>query len=169
MVGIAATPLTCAQPIHAFRHNDANHVADSYAHQRERHCPRRDQPRSPPCAGRGSDCFARALTKGLRFTANRFVARPYGHRVVVLETVATVPGMVGATLQQLKCLRRMSDDQDWIVTLLDEGENKRIHLMTFIDGMRSSRLERLVVRIVQGVFCNFSSCSISSARARRTA
>jgi len=102
-----------------------------------------------------SDRFARALTKGLRFIADRFFARRYGHRAVVLETVAAVPGMVGATLQHLKCLRRMSDDRGWIVTLLEEAENERMHLMTFIAIIRPSRLERFVVKVVQGAFYNF--------------
>ncbi|MDP3968819.1 MAG: ferrochelatase, partial [Nocardioides sp.] len=39
-----------------------------------------------------------------------FFAKKYGHRAIVLETVAAVPGMVGATLQHLRCLREMRDD-----------------------------------------------------------
>jgi len=31
----------------------------------------------------------------------------YGRSAIVLETVAAVPGMVGATVTHLKCLRRM--------------------------------------------------------------
>jgi hypothetical protein len=54
-----------------------------------------------------SDRVARGFTTFLRFIADTFFARRYGHRAVVLETVAAVPGMVGATLQHLKSLRRM--------------------------------------------------------------
>lgn len=39
-----------------------------------------------------------------------FFAKRYGHRAVVLETIAAVAGMVGATLQHLKSLRRMRGD-----------------------------------------------------------
>ena len=40
-----------------------------------------------------SDRLAYAFTKFLRFLADTFFARRYGHRAVILETVAAVPGM----------------------------------------------------------------------------
>jgi ubiquinol oxidase len=49
----------------------------------------------------------------------------------------------------------MESDHGWIRTLLDEAENERMHLMTFIQIARPSRLERLLILIVQGVFYNF--------------
>jgi ubiquinol oxidase len=63
--------------------------------------------------------------------------------------------MVGGSLQHLRALRRMESDHGWIRTLLDEAENERMHLMTFIQIARPSRLERLLILIVQGVFYNF--------------
>ncbi|MEO0872897.1 MAG: alternative oxidase, partial [Pseudomonadota bacterium] len=42
-----------------------------------------------------SDKVAFAFVKALRFVADTFFASRYGHRAVVLETVAAVPGMVG--------------------------------------------------------------------------
>ena len=48
-----------------------------------------------------SDSIAFGFTKTLRFCADTFFAKRYGHRAVVLETVAAVPGMVGATLTHL--------------------------------------------------------------------
>jgi ubiquinol oxidase len=101
------------------------------------------------------DRVAYAFVKFLRFFADTFFARRYGHRAVVLETVAAVPGMVGGSLQHLRALRRMESDHGWIRTLLDEAENERMHLMTFIQIARPSRLERLLILIVQGVFYNF--------------
>lgn len=88
----------------------------------------------------------------LRFCADTFFARRYGHRAVVLETVAAVPGMVGATLTHLRCLRRMTSDDGWIRTLLDEAENERMHLMTFIAICRPTLLERFIVVAAQWVF-----------------
>ncbi len=44
-----------------------------------------------------SDRVAYGFTKALRFCADTFFAERYGHRAIVLETVAAVPGMVGAT------------------------------------------------------------------------
>jgi ubiquinol oxidase len=99
--------------------------------------------------------MAYALVKSMRFFADIFFARRYGHRAVVLETVAAVPGMVGGSLQHLRALRRMKNDHGWIRTLLDEAENERMHLMTFIHITQPSRLERLLVMLVQIVFYNF--------------
>ena len=102
-----------------------------------------------------SDRFALFFVKILRFFADILFAKRYGHRAIVLETVAAVPGMVGGALQHLRALRRMEDDQGWIRILLDEAENERMHLMTFIHIAKPSRLERLLVLFTQGVFYNF--------------
>ncbi len=101
-----------------------------------------------------SDRVAYAFTKLMRFFADAFFARRYGHRAVVLETVAAVPGMVGGALQHLRALRRMEGDRGWIRTLLDEAENERMHLMTILQIARPSAFERLLVLIAQGVFYN---------------
>jgi len=101
-----------------------------------------------------SDRFALGFTKALRLIADSFFSRRYGHRAVVLETVAGVPGMVGGMLQHLKSLRRMRDDGGWIRTLLDEAENERMHLMTFIAIAQPSWIERAAILLVQGVFFN---------------
>jgi len=99
-----------------------------------------------------SDRFALGFTKLLRFCADTFFAKRYGHRAIVLETVAAVPGMVGATLTHLKCLRRMIDDEGWIRTLMEEAENERMHLMTFIQVAQPNMFERLVILLVQWIF-----------------
>lgn len=101
-----------------------------------------------------ADRAALAFTRALRWVADSFFAKRYGHRAVVLETVAAVPGMVGGMLQHLKSLRRMRDDGGWIHTLLAEAENERMHLMTFIAIARPSRFERLLILLAQGVFFN---------------
>jgi ubiquinol oxidase len=103
----------------------------------------------------GSDRFALGVTKFLRLFADTFFARRYGHRAVVLETVAAVPGMVGATLNHLKCLRRMEDDRGWIRTLMDEAENERMHLMTFIEVCQPTAFERFMVISAQWLFYMF--------------
>jgi ubiquinol oxidase len=116
-----------------------------------------------------SDRVAFTFTKALRFIADKFFAKRYGHRAIVLETVAAVPGMVGATLQHLKSLRRMKDDGGWIHTLLEEAENERMHLMTFIHIANPSTLERWLVLFAQGLFYNgfFLLYLISSRTAHR--
>ena len=102
-----------------------------------------------------SDVVALGFVKALRFCADTFFAKRYGHRAVVLETVAAVPGMVGATLTHLKCLRRMEADRGWIRTLMDEAENERMHLMTFIEVAQPTLFERFVVVAAQWVFYLF--------------
>ena len=99
-----------------------------------------------------SDRFAMGFTKLLRLCADTFFAKRYGHRAIVLETVAAVPGMVGATIQHLTCLRRMVDDGGWIRTLMEEAENERMHLMTFIEIAKPTVFERLVVMAAQWIF-----------------
>jgi ubiquinol oxidase len=101
-----------------------------------------------------SDRLALAMTKTLRWFADTFFAKRYYNRAVVLETVAAAPGMVGGMLVHLKSLRRMQDDEGWIKTLLDEAENERMHLMTFVALHQPSWFERLLLLLAQGVFFN---------------
>ncbi|PPC84985.1 MAG: oxidase [Methylotenera sp.] len=102
-----------------------------------------------------SDKIALAFTKFMRFFADTFFSGRYGHRAVVLETVAAVPGMVAGALIHLKSLRRMESDEGWIRKLLDEAENERMHLMTFIEIAKPSKFERILIVIAQGIFYNF--------------
>jgi ubiquinol oxidase len=112
-----------------------------------------------------SDRFALGFTKFLRFSADRLFAKRYGHRAIVLETVAAVPGMVGAMFTHLRCLRRMRDDEGWIRTLMEEAENERMHLMTFIEIAKPTLFERLMILSVQGVFLmGFSILYLVSSR-----
>ena len=101
-----------------------------------------------------SDHIAYGFVKFLRFIADSFFAKRYGHRAIVLETVAAVPGMVAGLLQHLKCLRHIRNDQGWIRELLDEAENERMHLMTFIEVAKPTWFERLIIMITQLLFYN---------------
>lgn len=101
-----------------------------------------------------SDRIALRIVKTMRLFADAFFSKRYGHRAVVLETVAAVPGMVGGLLQHLKALRHIRDDQGWIRELLDEAENERMHLMTFIRIAQPSLLERGLIMLGQAVFFN---------------
>jgi ubiquinol oxidase len=99
-----------------------------------------------------SDRIALGFTKLLRFIADTFFKKKYGHRAVVLETVAAVPGMVGGMLIHLKSLRRIKEDKGWIKTLLDEAENERMHLMTFINIAQPTLFERFLIMFAQFIF-----------------
>ena len=57
-----------------------------------------------------NDRIALGVVKTMRVFADRFFAKRYGHRAVVLETVAAVPGMVGGLLQHLHAIRHIRDE-----------------------------------------------------------
>ena len=99
-----------------------------------------------------SDKVALSFTKFLRFLADTFFKKRYGHRAVVLETIAAVPGMVAGMLVHLKSLRKIEDDRGWIKILLDEAENERMHLMTFIHIAKPTAIERFIIMIAQFIF-----------------
>ncbi len=101
-----------------------------------------------------SDRIALGIVKFMRVFADAFFSKRYGHRAVVLETVAAVPGMVGGLLQHLKALRQIREDQGWIRELLDEAENERMHLMTFIHIAKPSFFERALIMFGQAIFFN---------------
>lgn len=102
-----------------------------------------------------SDRVALGFTKTLRFIADTFFKKRYGHRAVVLETVAAVPGMVAGAGLHFQSLRRMEDDKGWIKELLDEADNERMHLMTFIEIAQPNILERLIILLAQAIFVTF--------------
>lgn len=100
-----------------------------------------------------SDYFAKGFTKTLRFIADSFFRKRYIHRAVILETVAAVPGMVAGMWLHLKSLRHMRTGfGPSIRTLLEEAENERMHLMTFIEISKPTLFERIIVLITQAIF-----------------
>jgi ubiquinol oxidase len=103
-----------------------------------------------------SDRVAYFLTLTFRWFADTFFAKRYGHRAVVLETVAGVPGMVAGMWNHLRSLRKMQpDERGWIKTLLDEAENERMHLMIFIEIAKPNLFERGLILFAQFVFWHF--------------
>nr|QDQ70967.1 mitochondrial alternating oxidase 1a [Hordeum vulgare] len=100
------------------------------------------------------DKIAYYTVKSLRFPTDIFFQRRYGCRAMMLETVAAVPGMVGGMLLHLRSLRRFEQSGGWIRALLEEAENERMHLMTFMEVAQPRWYERALVITVQGVFFN---------------
>ncbi len=98
------------------------------------------------------DKLAYGLVKFFRFFADLFFRKRYINRAIVIETVAAVPGMVGAGLIHFRCLRKIKDDEGWIRKLLDEAENERMHLMTFIAIIQPNIFERFLVFVAQAIF-----------------
>ena len=103
-----------------------------------------------------SDKIALFITMCLRLFADTFFAKRYGHRAVVLETVAGVPGMVAGMWNHLRSLRKMEqDDRGWIKTLLEEAENERMHLMIFVEIAKPNWFERWMILLAQFLFWHF--------------
>ncbi|GMH33133.1 hypothetical protein BSKO_00967 [Bryopsis sp. KO-2023] len=75
-------------------------------------------------------------------------------RMIFLETVAGVPGMVGGMLRHLRSLRTMRRDHGWIHTLLEEAENERMHLLTLLQIREPGFFFRSAVILAQGIFFN---------------
>ena len=62
--------------------------------------------------------------------------------------------MVGGMVRHMSSLRTMERDRGWIHTLLEEAENERMHLMTFLAVRQPGSLFRFCVLLGQGVFFN---------------
>jgi len=102
------------------------------------------------------DKFAKSMTMFFRFIADTFFAKRYGHRAVVLETVAAVPGMVAGVWLHMKSLRKMKSGLGpKIREMMEEAENERMHLMIFIDIAQPTWLERYIVLFAQFIFIIF--------------
>ena len=103
-----------------------------------------------------SNWFAMSMTKFFRFFADVFFAKRYGHRAVVLETIAGVPGMVAGMLIHLRSLRRMERGNGTMIQeMLDEAVNERKHLMFFIEIAQPNWFERSLIVTAQFIFWHF--------------
>ena len=102
------------------------------------------------------DSLAKGMTKFFRFFADTFFAKRYGHRAVVLETIAGVPGMVAGMLIHLRSLRKMERGNGRMIQeMLDEAVNERKHLMFFIEIAQPNWFERRLIMFAQFFFLLF--------------
>ncbi|EGC40117.1 hypothetical protein DICPUDRAFT_44721 [Dictyostelium purpureum] len=99
------------------------------------------------------DHFAKNTVQLLRKVSNLFFREKYIHYAIVLETIASVPGLCGGAMLHLRALRTM-ESNNWIKALMDESENERIHLMSFIELTKPTLIERTMVAAAQAVFWN---------------
>ncbi|KAL9658604.1 hypothetical protein ABK040_006141 [Willaertia magna] len=104
-----------------------------------------------------TDKLALGVMKFLRVFVHAFFGNRYMHHAVVLETVAAVPGMVAGAWRHFISLRRMRKDYGFISELLEEAENERMHLITWMQLTRPTLLERLLVIFAQVGFTSFYS------------
>ena len=69
--------------------------------------------------------------------------------VIMVSRYAGVPGMVGGMLRHMRSLRSMRRDNGWIHTLLEEAENERMHLLTFLQLRQPGLIFRAMVLLSQ--------------------
>jgi len=98
----------------------------------------------------------RGLYKGFNFISGYNGADPdpdaVAFRLLLLESVAGVPPFVAASHRHFRSLRAMERDNGWIHTLLEEAENERMHLLTFMKVFTPSFFTRSLVFGGQFVF-----------------
>ncbi|CAE7946189.1 alxA [Symbiodinium sp. KB8] len=99
------------------------------------------------------------LFSGYKFrtTLGAMHERDWLRRVIFLETVAGVPGMVAGMVRHLHSLRLMRRDHGWIHSLLAEAENERMHLLIALNLRRPGPVFRGIVIAGQGVFLTWYS------------
>merc|ERR1719261_659503 len=78
--------------------------------------------------------------------------RDWSRRILFLETLAGVPGMVAGMVRHLHSLRLMRRDHGWIHALLAEAENERMHLLISLEIRKPGPLFRAAVIGTQAVF-----------------
>lgn len=70
-------------------------------------------------------------------------------RLIVLESVAGVPGFVAAGFRHFRSLCSLNRDYGWIPTLLEEAENERMHLLVCLNMFNTSIVTRTMVVAAQ--------------------
>jgi hypothetical protein len=90
-------------------------------------------------------------------------------RFIFLESIAGVPGMVAGMVRHLHSLRLLRSDKGWIATLLEDSQNERMHLLTFLQFRQPGLVMRTMLLAAQGVFFNvfFLAYLISPATCHR--
>lgn len=66
-------------------------------------------------------------------------------RLIVLESIAGVPGFVAAAFRHFRSLRTLQRDHGWILTLLEEAENERMHLLVCMTMFNATWITRMLV------------------------
>jgi hypothetical protein len=111
------------------------------------------------------DKAAFLMMKGLRKSFDFFTRyKPgqmnearYLRRCIFLETVAGVPGMIGGIVRHFAALRLLREDGGWIHHLLEEAENERMHLLTFLQLKKPTIFERATIVLAQFIFVVYYS------------
>jgi len=103
------------------------------------------------------DYIAYGTMRFLRLFTHLFFRDRYDHHALILETVAAVPGIVGAAFRHLRSLRWMERDNGWINPLQEEAENERMHLLIWMKFCQPTMFERFLVILAQVGYLVFYS------------
>ena len=88
------------------------------------------------------------------YNPDKLDERGWLNRIIFLETIAGVPGMIGGMQRHLRSLRTLERDHGWIHHLLQEAENERMHLFFFLKMRNPGILYRMIIAGGQAVFFN---------------
>lgn len=88
------------------------------------------------------------------YNPEKMKERDWLNRVIFLETVAGVPGMIGGMQRHMRSLRTLERDHGWIHHLLQEAENERMHLFFFLTQRNPGIFFRSFIVLAQGIFFN---------------
>jgi len=83
------------------------------------------------------------------YNANDPTVSSIGYRLIILESVAGVPGMLGGMFRHFRSLRQLERDHGFIFTLLEEAENERMHLIVCMSFFEAGPFTRFVVSSAQ--------------------
>merc|ERR1719231_877477 len=94
-----------------------------------------------------------------------------GYRLIILESVAGVPGMLGGMFRHFRSPRQLERDHGFIFTLLEEAENEHMHLIVCMGFFEAGPVTRFIVQAAQLALtpmlgpctCSSRSCSTGSS------
>ena len=66
------------------------------------------------------------------YTPNEMNEKRYLRRAIFLEMIGGIHGLVGGMIRHLKSLRTTGDDSGYTHKLIEESDNERMHLYTFL-------------------------------------
>ena len=89
------------------------------------------------------------------YNEKQMTEKQWTDRLIFLECLAGVPGMIGGLFGHLRSLRTMKHDHGKISHLLEEAENERMHLFMFLQLKHPSSGFKALIAVVQVIFFNF--------------
>lgn len=101
------------------------------------------------------DRSALAFMNFLKIFTHAAFRERYNHHAITLETIASVPPMVAAALRHFDSLRNVKHDHGWVHMLLEEAENERVHLLTWMEVTKPTFIERMIVVLAQIGYTTF--------------